>query len=430
MALLGGDRQASRNELRKLTLYAHGEGEVTLEDVMAVVADASELKIDPIVDGAFAGKPELVETEFAKAMIAGTYPGMIISAAQRQAAWLHKSALAVAEGTPVSTLLDSGFPRLHFSRKAKCRNRAAKFQRGAPDNDHRTARLGRAGNAQTGAARRRDRAAHAAVDRGECKTAGVRPTSRRFALIQSPHDLIELIEVAVADVHGAAGIAVIDIDRKAERVADALFQRDRVGVFRLAAARLLGFANRNTLDMRQRFGLAHIEAFIDNAFGGRGRIGHADQRAGVAGRQLARCDVGLHLGRQFRQPHHVGDMAAALADDLRNLVLAAFEFIGERMIALRLFHRIEIFALHVFDDRDLERLAVVDIDRHDRNLVQAGDLRCAPAAFAGDDFETVLRALDRTHHDRLDHAVLPDRIGELGQVRHRKNRGADCADWV
>src|SRR5487761_223965 len=117
MALLGGDRQASRNELRKLTLYAHGKGEVTLDDVMAVVADASELKIDPIVDGAFAGNPATVETEFAKAMIAGTYPGVIISSAQRQAAWLHKSALALAEGTPLSTLLEGGFPRLHFSRK-------------------------------------------------------------------------------------------------------------------------------------------------------------------------------------------------------------------------------------------------------------------------------------------------------------------------
>ena len=116
-ALLGGDRQASRNELRKLALYAHGKGEVSIDDVMAVVADASELKLDPIVDGAFAGRPDLVESEFAKAMIAGTYPGVIISAAQRQAAWLHKSALAVAEGTPVSTLLESGYPRLHFSRK-------------------------------------------------------------------------------------------------------------------------------------------------------------------------------------------------------------------------------------------------------------------------------------------------------------------------
>jgi DNA polymerase-3 subunit delta len=116
-SLLGGDRQASRNELKKLALYSHGRGEVTLDDVMAVVSDASELKIDPIVDGAFAGRPEQVETEFAKAMIAGTYPGMIISAAQRQAAWLHKSALALAEGTSISTLLEGGFPRLHFSRK-------------------------------------------------------------------------------------------------------------------------------------------------------------------------------------------------------------------------------------------------------------------------------------------------------------------------
>src|SRR3982750_1250327 len=41
VSLLGGDRQASRNELRKLVLYAHGAREVTLDDVLAVVADAS-----------------------------------------------------------------------------------------------------------------------------------------------------------------------------------------------------------------------------------------------------------------------------------------------------------------------------------------------------------------------------------------------------
>src|SRR5271154_233835 len=31
--LLGGDRQASRNEIRKLALYAHGRGEVGIDDV-------------------------------------------------------------------------------------------------------------------------------------------------------------------------------------------------------------------------------------------------------------------------------------------------------------------------------------------------------------------------------------------------------------
>src|ERR1700759_5153593 len=39
-ALLGGDRQASRGELRKLALYAHGTGGGTLDAVMAVGADA------------------------------------------------------------------------------------------------------------------------------------------------------------------------------------------------------------------------------------------------------------------------------------------------------------------------------------------------------------------------------------------------------
>src|SRR6201995_4926036 len=120
MWLLGGDRHGSRHELKKLTLFAHGEGEVTLDHVMTVVSDASDLKLDPIVDGAFAGRPELVESEFAKAMVAGTYPGVIIMSAQRHAAFLHKSALAVAEGTPASSVLESGFPRLHFSRKPMC----------------------------------------------------------------------------------------------------------------------------------------------------------------------------------------------------------------------------------------------------------------------------------------------------------------------
>ena len=68
MSFLGGDRLASRNELRKLTLYAHGKGEITLDDVMSVVADASELKLDPIVDGAFAGRPDVVERHPARAV--------------------------------------------------------------------------------------------------------------------------------------------------------------------------------------------------------------------------------------------------------------------------------------------------------------------------------------------------------------------------
>ena len=129
MSLLGGDRQASRNELRKLALYAHGKGEVTLEDVIAVVADASELKLDPIVDGAFAGNVAAVESEFAKAMIAGTYPGAIISAAQRQAG---VAAQISACGRRRHTGIGCARGRISaaaFFPQGQRRNRPAQFQR-------------------------------------------------------------------------------------------------------------------------------------------------------------------------------------------------------------------------------------------------------------------------------------------------------------
>ena len=56
VSLIGGDRQASRSEIRKLALYAHGKDRVTLDDVLAVVADASALALDAVIDAAFAGK--------------------------------------------------------------------------------------------------------------------------------------------------------------------------------------------------------------------------------------------------------------------------------------------------------------------------------------------------------------------------------------
>src|SRR5712672_1475298 len=55
-SLIGGDRRASRNEIRKLALYAHGNKAVDIDDVLAVVADGSALALDGAVDAAFAGR--------------------------------------------------------------------------------------------------------------------------------------------------------------------------------------------------------------------------------------------------------------------------------------------------------------------------------------------------------------------------------------
>ena len=93
-----------------------GSARSTLDDVMAVVSDASDFKLDPSSTARSPDKAATVETEFAKAMVAGTYPGIIISAAQRQVAALHKAALAMGTARRPH-LPESGFPRLHFSRK-------------------------------------------------------------------------------------------------------------------------------------------------------------------------------------------------------------------------------------------------------------------------------------------------------------------------
>jgi DNA polymerase-3 subunit delta len=115
--LLGGDRQASRSELRKIALYAHGRGQVTLDDVMAVVADASALVLDGVIDAVFAGRTAEAEQQFAKAQSAGTTPASILSAALRQLAQLHRLRLAVDEGTPPASAVEGARPPLHFRRK-------------------------------------------------------------------------------------------------------------------------------------------------------------------------------------------------------------------------------------------------------------------------------------------------------------------------
>src|SRR5256712_2280464 len=55
--LLGGDRLASRHEIRKVALFARGKTRVDVEDVVAVVADASTLAVRGLGDAAVAGRP-------------------------------------------------------------------------------------------------------------------------------------------------------------------------------------------------------------------------------------------------------------------------------------------------------------------------------------------------------------------------------------
>ena len=117
VSLLGGDRLASRNEIRKLILYALGNERVELADVMAVVSDASDMALDGVLDAAFAGRTGETETEFAKARAGGSSPAAIISAAIRHVANLHKMRLAIDGGDSAEFAMKRGAPPVHFTRE-------------------------------------------------------------------------------------------------------------------------------------------------------------------------------------------------------------------------------------------------------------------------------------------------------------------------
>jgi DNA polymerase-3 subunit delta len=118
LPLLGGDRLASRQELRKLALFARGKARVETQDVIAVVTDASALEVDELIDAAFAGRPAEVESQLGKARIAGTTPGTIFFAALRQLSQLHKGRLAIEQGDSIGEAAASVQTFGQFGRKS------------------------------------------------------------------------------------------------------------------------------------------------------------------------------------------------------------------------------------------------------------------------------------------------------------------------
>ncbi|RVD71263.1 MAG: DNA polymerase III subunit delta [Mesorhizobium sp.] len=81
---LGGDRLASRGEIEKLVLYAHGQNEIGLDDVRATSGDVSGASFDDAVDALLDGKIADFDTAFTRHCQGGGQPFLVLSAAMRQ----------------------------------------------------------------------------------------------------------------------------------------------------------------------------------------------------------------------------------------------------------------------------------------------------------------------------------------------------------
>jgi hypothetical protein len=78
----------------------------------------------------------------------------------------------------------------------------------------------------------------------------------------------------------------------------------------------------------------------------------------MASAELAVQDHVLDRLGQAEQAQGVGNVAAALADRLGQHLLGVMELVHQAPVALRLFDRREVLALHVLDDGRLEGLLI------------------------------------------------------------------------
>jgi DNA polymerase-3 subunit delta len=81
---LGGDRMASRNEIRKLALYCRGKEIVDEEDVLGIVGDASAISVDDAVDAVLQGDTDALLHAMKKITTSKTPPFLVLQSCLRQ----------------------------------------------------------------------------------------------------------------------------------------------------------------------------------------------------------------------------------------------------------------------------------------------------------------------------------------------------------
>lgn len=114
---LGADRALSRGEIAKLALYAAGRKTVEVEDVEAIVGDASEQTVGAIVMAAASGNATRALAELDRAVAAGESAQGMIVVLQRHMQRLHRLVAGLEAGRSFDDAARGLRPPLFFKEK-------------------------------------------------------------------------------------------------------------------------------------------------------------------------------------------------------------------------------------------------------------------------------------------------------------------------
>ncbi|AXV16877.1 DNA polymerase III subunit delta [Neorhizobium sp. SOG26] len=118
LELLGGDRVASRNEIRKLALYCRGAGVIEEQHVDEIIGDASAISADEAVDAVLTGDLAALHRTMQKISTSKTPLFLVLQSCLKQFQLLDlmKSEMEEKKLPPAQVMMTLG-RHIHFKRK-------------------------------------------------------------------------------------------------------------------------------------------------------------------------------------------------------------------------------------------------------------------------------------------------------------------------
>jgi DNA polymerase-3 subunit delta len=110
--LTGADRQTTRGEIAKLTLYARGRSRITIEDVEAIVSDAAPSNLDGVVDQALLGDLGAVEMALTRFFHEGGDADHLMIQLVQRMLLLHRLRLEMDQGRPFDAACQALYVKL------------------------------------------------------------------------------------------------------------------------------------------------------------------------------------------------------------------------------------------------------------------------------------------------------------------------------
>ena len=124
---LGSDRGVTRREIEKLVLYMHGQKQVSLEDVRAIMGDEAEARSEQACDAAGSGDLAGLDRELERLWASDTQPAQVLRSAMGHFQKLLQARESAARGESIDMVMKRLRPPVHFSRSLAFRNQAQRW---------------------------------------------------------------------------------------------------------------------------------------------------------------------------------------------------------------------------------------------------------------------------------------------------------------